>query len=69
MFSQSHGAKLEFGEIKIGWFMLHACHLASVMKLHADLDEIASVHAALFPSEGLHKENIVYHKCIWSSVF
>ena len=46
------GAKLEFWEIKIGWFMLHACQLASVMKLHADLDEFAGVHAALFSSEG-----------------
>lgn len=47
--------------------MLHACHLDSVMKFHADLDEFASVHAALFLSEGLHT---VYHICIiYSLVF
>ena len=46
--------------------MLQACQLDSMMKLYADLhvDQFASVHAVLFLSEGLHKENIAYHICI-----
>ena len=39
--------------------MLHACQLDSVMKLLADLDKFASVHAALFLSEALHEEIVV----------
>ena len=46
--------------------MLQACQLDSMMKIHADLHvgQFASVHAVLFLSEGLHKENIAYHICI-----
>ena len=44
--------------------MLHACQFDSVLKLHVDLDEFASVHAALFLSGALHEENVVYHMCM-----
>ena len=46
--------------------MLHPCYLDNVMKLHVDLDEFASLQAALFLSEGLHEENVVslYHMCM-----
>ena len=40
--------------------MLHACHLDSAMKFHVDLDEFASVHGALFLSEGLHSVPYLY---------
>ena len=31
------------------------------MKLHIDLGKFASVHEALFVSEALHEEVVVYH--------
>lgn len=38
--------------------MLYAFQLDSALKLHADVDEFSSVHAALFLSEGFLKKKI-----------
>lgn len=44
--------------------MLYAFLLDSVLKLHADVDEFSSVHAALFLSEGFHKKNLQCTLCV-----